>query len=292
MPRADTFNPDLSTRQCQECGTIVGHHYDLRRHMLIHGIGKNPLKHKCLWENCDFETLQKSNLNTHHRMHLKDKSKVCPECSFKTTDPASLIRHRKRIHGYVPKPRRARTFKIEASNSVVSTASAATSSSSRLSSQNLESILDFDSSAPGPNVEPSLDSSTNKSDEAGPSNVSEFDRWLPSPQPLLHVLASTPPLSEEDAASPVDSPFNYPIQFEGSSTSPPFSCTGNVEVQDFHTISRLWENNIIGYPSPYDNAQGFHTASKLWENNIIGAYDVGSSVESLRGVNLWKRCWP
>lgn len=40
----------------------------------------------------------------------KTKNQICPEpdCDFKTCDPGSLTRHRKRHHRYVPKPRRRR----------------------------------------------------------------------------------------------------------------------------------------------------------------------------------------
>lgn len=38
----------------------------------------------------------------------KTKTNSCPECDFTTADPGSLTRHRKRIHGYIPKIRRSR----------------------------------------------------------------------------------------------------------------------------------------------------------------------------------------
>ncbi|KAF8920219.1 hypothetical protein CPB85DRAFT_1429030 [Mucidula mucida] len=59
---------------------------------------------------CGYENMQKSNVDTHIRTHTKLKSRSCPDndCSFSTSDPGSLTRHRKRAHGYVPKPRRPR----------------------------------------------------------------------------------------------------------------------------------------------------------------------------------------
>lgn len=38
----------------------------------------------------------------------QEKSKTCPDCSFRTGDPSSLTRHRKRIHNYIPNPRKPR----------------------------------------------------------------------------------------------------------------------------------------------------------------------------------------
>ena len=38
-----------------------------------------------------------------------EKPQCCPTCDFATSDPGSLTRHRKRVHGYEPKPRKARS---------------------------------------------------------------------------------------------------------------------------------------------------------------------------------------
>ncbi|KAJ3848441.1 hypothetical protein EV368DRAFT_2436, partial [Lentinula lateritia] len=55
---------------------------------------------------CAYSSSQRSNFNTHYRTHTQEKSKACPDCSFRTGDPSSLTRHRKRIHNYVPNPRK------------------------------------------------------------------------------------------------------------------------------------------------------------------------------------------
>ncbi|KAG1877822.1 hypothetical protein DFJ58DRAFT_7863 [Suillus subalutaceus] len=64
--------------------------------------------HACPFPNCGYKTLQKSNLQTHMRTHTRERSKTCPHsgCAFATTDPGSLTRHRKQLHGYEPKARR------------------------------------------------------------------------------------------------------------------------------------------------------------------------------------------
>ncbi|KAJ3995061.1 hypothetical protein F5050DRAFT_373455 [Lentinula boryana] len=64
--------------------------------------------HRCPYAECNFENLQKSNVETHIRTHTKSKTNNCPDCDFTTVDPGSLTRHRKRIHGYIPKTRRSR----------------------------------------------------------------------------------------------------------------------------------------------------------------------------------------
>ncbi|KAG0693908.1 hypothetical protein DFH29DRAFT_962470, partial [Suillus ampliporus] len=46
-------------------------------------------------------------MQTHFRTHTRERSKTCPHpgCTFATTDPGSLTRHRKQLHGYEPKAR-------------------------------------------------------------------------------------------------------------------------------------------------------------------------------------------
>ncbi|KAK7458069.1 hypothetical protein VKT23_009974 [Stygiomarasmius scandens] len=69
--------------------------------------------HRCPYPGCGFENLQKSNVETHIRTHTKSKTNCCPDCDFTTVDPGSLTRHRKRIHGYIPKPRQPRRPKAQ-----------------------------------------------------------------------------------------------------------------------------------------------------------------------------------
>lgn len=48
------------------------------------------------------------NDTNHLNRSTKSKTNSCPDCDFVTVDPGSLTRHRKRIHGYIPKMRRSR----------------------------------------------------------------------------------------------------------------------------------------------------------------------------------------
>ncbi|KAF5379311.1 hypothetical protein D9757_007662 [Collybiopsis confluens] len=91
MPRAIVLKYlDRSSVECSKCGEILPNAVQLRGHVLAHG----------------FAMPQRSNLKTHYCTHLKDKCNACPDCDFRTCDPGSLTRHRKRIHKYVPRPRR------------------------------------------------------------------------------------------------------------------------------------------------------------------------------------------
>lgn len=96
------------------------------RHMKIHSENRDKLMHRCPYPECKFENLQKSNVETHIRTHTKTKSERCPDCDFTTVDPGSLTRHRKRIHGYIPKTRRTRQPPPPKSDIVLSAAGPST----------------------------------------------------------------------------------------------------------------------------------------------------------------------
>ncbi|KAJ3747933.1 hypothetical protein DFH05DRAFT_867244 [Lentinula detonsa] len=118
MPRARSLkNGQLSEAYnpatCSICNAVISNKTDLPRHMKIHSMDREKLMHRCPYPDCNFENLQKSNVETHIRTHTKSKTSCCPDCDFTTVDPGSLTRHRKRIHGYIPKMRRSRHPKPE-----------------------------------------------------------------------------------------------------------------------------------------------------------------------------------
>ena len=60
-----------------------------------------------------------------------EKIHICMECDFRTRDGASLIRHRKRQHSYIPRPRSARvTVQVARTHSESEAPSTSTSSES------------------------------------------------------------------------------------------------------------------------------------------------------------------
>ncbi|KAH9944645.1 hypothetical protein B0H21DRAFT_823276 [Amylocystis lapponica] len=102
---------------CIVCHKVLARKADMSRHMKLHSEDVETLKLRCHYENCKYATLQLSNLNTHMNTHTGAKPYLCHDtffdsntgaivqCSFRTSDPGSLTRHRKRMHGYVPRPR-------------------------------------------------------------------------------------------------------------------------------------------------------------------------------------------
>ncbi|KAK7453403.1 hypothetical protein VKT23_011668 [Stygiomarasmius scandens] len=107
VKRTEVAEVDNSA-QCTICNIVIANKTDMPRHMKIHAQDKDKLMHRCPYPDCGFENLQKSNVETHIRTHTKNKTNHCPDCEFTTVDPGSLTRHRKRIHGYIPKSRRPR----------------------------------------------------------------------------------------------------------------------------------------------------------------------------------------
>ncbi|KAF9465449.1 hypothetical protein BDZ94DRAFT_1234608 [Collybia nuda] len=99
MPRSEK---DINTEPCNICGKVIRYKSDMPRHNRLHTTNKAEL---CHFPGCGYQNLQKSNVVTHFRTHTGEKPKSCPDCEYTTSDPGSLTRHRKRIHGYVPKER-------------------------------------------------------------------------------------------------------------------------------------------------------------------------------------------
>ncbi|KAJ3754795.1 hypothetical protein EV360DRAFT_86512 [Lentinula raphanica] len=218
MPRASTSKLiNESSCRCGQCGVVLQRPSDMRRHMRTHGTGMTEVKYQCTWDGCSFEAFQRSNFETHYRTHIQDKSQVCPSCEFKTCDPGSLTRHRKRIHGYVPKPRRARVSRKQQeqdqSQSPLGSSEESSSSSSDspelfptpiLSLSNLEPPVASEIDAiSGPCI---LDCpSTDFVDlfcEPNLLNDSGFD--ILRPRPLFPAVDSAPPLETSNSLHALD----------------------------------------------------------------------------------------
>ncbi|KAI9572516.1 hypothetical protein HD554DRAFT_1549045 [Boletus coccyginus] len=99
--------PRASTAvDCHVCGKTISRKTDLGRHLKTHSTNKAELMHTCpYYPECTYKTLQRSNLRTHLNVHSRERPNKCPEggCAFATSDPGSLTRHRKELHGYRPK---------------------------------------------------------------------------------------------------------------------------------------------------------------------------------------------
>ncbi|KAF5381696.1 hypothetical protein D9615_005591 [Tricholomella constricta] len=106
---------DINTEPCEVCGLIIRYKADVPRHNRLHD--KEAMMYKCTFPNCQYQNLQKSNLNTHMSTHTGEKPHACPEpdCAFRTADPGSLTRHRKKVHAYVPMKHNGTKAKLTAS---------------------------------------------------------------------------------------------------------------------------------------------------------------------------------
>ncbi|KAF8811193.1 hypothetical protein BYT27DRAFT_7252914 [Phlegmacium glaucopus] len=167
---------------CGICGFVVSRKGDIPRHAMRHASEDEKLP--CPWEGCTFRTFQKSNLDTHYRRHTQDKHhcKDDPDCEFQTCDPASLLRHRKREHGYIPRAT-PRAVKNPHKHSSVRIIRGIKSDSVPFASR----LLTFPSVA-------STSSSTTSS-RCSPDSLSPSPSSSPSPSPPPSPSSSPPPRS-------------------------------------------------------------------------------------------------
>ncbi|KAJ6544321.1 hypothetical protein B0H19DRAFT_1170352 [Mycena capillaripes] len=99
-------DPDATRRStCTTCGITVKRASDLPRHMLTHAKNKEEFMFQCPFPECGHRTLQRSNLETHIRIHTNARPLQCSvilsdgsRCDYATSDPSSLHRHKKRKH--------------------------------------------------------------------------------------------------------------------------------------------------------------------------------------------------
>ncbi|KAG2005894.1 zinc finger protein 70 [Coprinopsis cinerea AmutBmut pab1-1] len=96
-------NPHTCT--WKDCGKFFGRKQDLKRHYAIH---TGEASYFCDWDGCGKRYYAKDVLERHRVSHTGERPHPCPDCDLALSDPSALIRHRKRFHGYIAAPRRAK----------------------------------------------------------------------------------------------------------------------------------------------------------------------------------------
>ncbi|KAF8505400.1 hypothetical protein F5888DRAFT_1648729 [Russula emetica] len=95
--------PSDCKAQCPDCGVTLSRLADMNRHRRTKHPDGNETKFPCPWIGCGYEATQRGNLKSHIDARHSDGPKYpCPECGRGFTDAAARIRHRKKLHGYVP----------------------------------------------------------------------------------------------------------------------------------------------------------------------------------------------
>ncbi|KAJ8080213.1 hypothetical protein PM082_017043 [Marasmius tenuissimus] len=90
--------PYTVTMSCGECGYTANRTADLKRHKLTHlsDTQRREASHRCNY--CSYSTPYSHNLKTHRKIHMGQRDECCQDCEFRSTDRASLNRHRRRFH--------------------------------------------------------------------------------------------------------------------------------------------------------------------------------------------------
>ncbi|KAJ7578645.1 hypothetical protein C8J56DRAFT_353490 [Mycena floridula] len=154
MPRSNATVSPRAT--CHICHRTLSRANDLSRHIKSCHSPAETKAFCCPFAGCTYSNSQKSNLKTHINTHTGEQSSKCPNCPFKSTDPGSLTRHRKRLHNYIPKPRKSNAkprgpSPTESDWTSSDSSSSASSSPSPSASFLLDPLQEY-VTAPGPKV--------------------------------------------------------------------------------------------------------------------------------------------
>ncbi|CAL1708753.1 unnamed protein product [Somion occarium] len=116
--RTERSKPRARRNNCPFCGRYFPGK-SLKTHVETHFEGRRPAEydplHICTSPGCDKWFIQRSNLQTHAKIHTGVKDKICPHlipsksgsgelkrCVWRSGDPACITRHRREAHGYRP----------------------------------------------------------------------------------------------------------------------------------------------------------------------------------------------
>ncbi|KAH0826317.1 hypothetical protein J3R83DRAFT_5263 [Lanmaoa asiatica] len=105
--RASLIHPIQTAVDCDICGKTISRKADLRRHLKTHAINREELyvHHPRIFRRDATLTGPKQNACLPLHWISRERPNHCPEegCDFSTSDPGSLTRHRRDLHGYEPK---------------------------------------------------------------------------------------------------------------------------------------------------------------------------------------------
>ncbi|KAJ8522328.1 hypothetical protein ONZ45_g1117 [Pleurotus djamor] len=249
MPKDNnSHTSDSESVVCDVCFASLARKADLPRHMKMHSQHKDKMMFRCPFPECEYANLQKCNVDTHIRIHTNNKCKTCPDCEFKTVDPGSLTRHKKRVHGYVPKPRRPR---LGGANSKKTKASRhepypsaprdspAPSQSSKRSGSSWYTTSDSEIATPSPTFsQPSLSATAQASGSNDPQVNMMFAPEYPATSSVWNSILPTVHLKRELESVPqipaLDYSKLYTFSWEKSPSPEPSVETCGYDTLDVH----------------------------------------------------------
>ncbi|KIL60359.1 hypothetical protein M378DRAFT_14226 [Amanita muscaria Koide BX008] len=84
---------------CSVCGLVVRYKCDIARHQRQHAEKKEELMTRCPWPDCEYKSLQRSNVTVHARKQHNWEIHHCrPTCKFSAVLKKDLAQHQQEVH--------------------------------------------------------------------------------------------------------------------------------------------------------------------------------------------------
>lgn len=84
---------------CSVCGLVVRYKCDIARHQRQHAENQEELMTRCPWPDCEYKSLQRSNVTVHARKQHNWEIHHCrPTCKFSAVLKKDLAQHQQEVH--------------------------------------------------------------------------------------------------------------------------------------------------------------------------------------------------
>ncbi|KAM6494647.1 hypothetical protein JOM56_009270 [Amanita muscaria] len=90
---------DVNHDPCSVCGLVVRYKCDIAWHQRQHAEKKEELMTRCSWPDCEYKSLQRSNVTVHARKQHNWEIHHCrPTCKFSAVLKKDLAQHQQEVH--------------------------------------------------------------------------------------------------------------------------------------------------------------------------------------------------
>ncbi|KIL65129.1 hypothetical protein M378DRAFT_11001 [Amanita muscaria Koide BX008] len=262
VPKRRRLPKEYNKKPCPICGETVKYVRDVERHKLTHAPNKEELKVRCPVSDCDYATLQKSNITVHVRTQQvrpssRSKGQVyhCqPSCTFCALEWMELAEHQINVHDInhnieeLEKLALASKEKLPEPLPAVPNAIVAATDHQKPSRKRAPKTKPRPTTAPRHDLEVAPEDAINATYQYGEyapndgSNLSSFPGWLPHNQAQLVCDGSLPGYSTG---------YNT-AYFQGQLQTRTESFVGNTLQSTWNPILQA-TSQTSGYPMGYNS---------------------------------------